>query len=164
MDGGGMRFLGEALVKFGSVTLIVGVLIAIYIVNFPWEGTILVVRGFRLFWIAWPFALSLIVVLAPSADISGRLGDYKVAQQVELDERLAELRNRSNDSSLPSSDRNSVGKDYDYYSKQREAVYGMSTWPYGLGSSVKYAGILFVNAGALAMGGAKTLIDELIKR
>jgi hypothetical protein len=40
----------------------------------------------------------------------------------------------------------------------------MSTWPYGLGSSVRYAGILFVNAGALAMGGSKTLIDELIKR
>jgi len=161
---GGMRFLGEALVKFGSVTLIMGVLIAIYIVNFPWarEGNFLV-RGFRWFWIAWPFALSLIVLLAPSAEISGVLSDYKVARQDELDERLAELRKSASNPSLASSDRAAARKDYEYYSKQRQDVYHMSTWPYGFGSSVKYASVLIANAGALAISSAKTIIEKLLK-
>jgi hypothetical protein len=160
---GGMRFLGEALVKFGSVTLVMGVLIAIFIIKFPWAREDFVVNAFRWFWIAWPFALSLIVLLAPSAEISGVLSDYKVARQDELDDRLADLRTRANDSNLVSSDREGARKDYEYYSKQREDVYDMSTWPYGLSSSVKYASIFFANAGALGMTGAKTMIEKLVK-
>jgi hypothetical protein len=161
---GGMRFLGEALIKFGSVTLVMGVLIAIFIVNFPWsKHERWWVRGLMWFWIAWPFALSLIVVLAPSAEISGVLGDYKVECQDDLDERLINLRTRANDSNVEPSDRDAARKDYDYYSKQREAVYNMSTWPYGLGSSVKYVGIFIANAGTLFMAGAKTMVENLVK-
>jgi hypothetical protein len=159
---GGMRFLGEALIKFGSVTLVMGVLIAIFILEFPWGVDSGWVIGLRFFWIAWPFALSLIVVLAPSAEISGVLTDYRVECQDELDERLIHLRARSSDPNVEACDRDIARKDYEYYSKQRELVYNMSTWPYGWGSSVKYAGIFIANAGALFMGGAQTLITSVM--
>ncbi len=161
---GGMRFLGEALVKFGSVTLVMGVLIAVFIMKFPWAGEeSFVVRGFRWFWIAWPFALSLIVLLAPATEISRVLSDYKVDQQDKLDERLADLRTRANDPSVLASDREAARKEGEYYSKQREDVYEMSTWPYGFRSSVKYASVFIANAGALAMAGAKTMVEKLVK-
>jgi hypothetical protein len=156
---GGMRFLGEALVKFGSVTLIMGVSIAIFIVHFPWNRREdFVVRGFMWFWIAFPFALSLIVMLAPSAEINRVLSDYKVQRQDELDERLAELRKSIHDSSLPAADRDAARKDYEYYSKQREEVYNMRTWPYGFSSSVQYAGMFLTNAGTMALTGVKKML------
>jgi hypothetical protein len=159
----GMRFLGEALVKFGSVTLVMGVLIAIFIINFEWtRADNFIVRGFRWFWIAWPFALSLIVVLAPSAEISGVLSDYQVQRQDELDEQLSELRTRGKDSSLAPAERETARKDYDYFSKQREDVYSMSTWPYGIGSSVKYAGVFIANLGTLIGSSAKTIFAKLL--
>lgn len=161
---GGMRFLGEALVKFGSVTLVGGVLIAIFIVNFAWaRQQSLVVQAFQWLWIAWPFFLSLIVVLAPSAEIGGVLTDYKCQRQEELDERLAKLRKEANDASAGSADREAARKDYDYYSKQREEVYKMSTWPYGISSSVTYISILIANGGTLFMAAAKTMIEKLAK-
>lgn len=158
---GGMRFLGEALVKFGAVTLIMGVLIAIFIVKFSWTrdnaNYVVIIRWF---WIVWPFALSLIVVLAPSAQISGRLSEYQVERQDELDEELAKLRTRARDSSLTARDREAARKDYEYYFKLREEVYCMSTWPYGIGSSVKYLSILIANAGAI---GSAVLTSKLEK-
>lgn len=158
---GGMRFLGEALVKFGSVTLVGGVLIALFIVKFAWANEQHpVIRGFQWFWIAWPFFLSLIVVLGPSAEISGVLADYKVERQDELDERLATLRKEANDASPGSAERDAARKDYDYYSKQREEVYKMSTWPYGISSSVTYVGILIANGGSLFM----TAVQKMITR
>ena len=155
---GGTLFLGEALVKFGSVTLTMGVLIALYIVNFQWVGDGYLIKALRWFWIAFPFAASLIVVLAPSAEINRVLSEYKVEKEELLDDKLAELRTLSDDPNLNMSEREAARKDYEYYNKLRAEVYKMRTWPYNISSSLQYVGIFIGNAAAIAWQAIEKMI------
>jgi hypothetical protein len=156
---GGTLFLGEALVKFGSVTLIMGVLIALFIVNFKWVNSgHTLVRALMWFWIVFPFAASLVVMLAPSAAINQVLSEYKVEQEDRLDDDLEELRSRSRDPSLTSADREAARKDYDYYNKLRADVYKMRTWPYAVASSLEYVGMFVGNVGVIAWNAVATML------
>lgn len=147
---GGTLFLGEALVKFGSVTLTMGVLIALFIVNFGWIGDSYFVKALRWFWIAFPFAASLLVVLAPSAEINRILSEYKVDKEEQLDDKLAELRTLCDDPNTAATEREAARQDYEYYNKLRAKVYKMRTWPYNVSSSLQYGGIFIGNATAIA--------------
>jgi len=156
---GGMLFLGEALVKFSSATLVMGVLIAIFIVNFPWTGRAnVIVKAFMWFWIAFPFFLSLLVLLAPAAEINRVLSDYKVDEEDKMDSRLAILRIKIDDPNMPATDREAARKDYEYYAKVRSEIYEMRTWPFGISSSVQYATLFVTNAGAMVWKGVGKLI------
>ena len=157
---GGMLFLGEALVKFSSVTLVMGVLIAIFIVNFPWTGRDkIIVKAVMWFWIAFPFFLSLLVLLAPATEINRVLSDYKVKEEDKMDSRLAILRIKIDDPNLPAADQEAARKDYEYYAKVRSEIYDMRTWPFGISSSVQYATLFVTNAGAMVWKGVGKLIE-----
>ena len=157
---GGTLFLGEALVKFGSVTLVMGVLIAIFIVNFKWAASPDndLIKALKWFWIAFPFALSLLVLLAPSAEINRKLSDYKVVEEDRIDDNLAELRILSVDPALTAAEREAARKDYEYYNKLRAEVYKMRTWPYNVNSSLQYAGMFIGNVAAVVWKGILKLI------
>jgi hypothetical protein len=158
---GGTLFLGEALVKIGSVTLTLGVLSSIFIVYFDWlNSKEHLVKALMWFWIASPFAVSLSLMLAASAQINLMLSNYKVRQEAKLDDNLADLRARSCDQSLPTDDRENARKEYDYYNKLRAEVYKMRTWPFAVGSSLEYVGIFIGHAAAIAWSAIATMLSR----
>ncbi len=75
---GGVQFIGEGLVVFSSVTLIVGVMISVYVRAFPWthHGTGRA-RFLQWIWIALPYALSLLVLIWPAVPLNDALRRYK---------------------------------------------------------------------------------------
>ena len=131
---GGTLFLGEAFVKFAGVTLVMGVLIAVYILYSPWaradEGW---VRGLMGFWIVFPFVMSLVVLLGPSAEVNRVLREHKVGEGQALQDRLVVQRARIDDTTLGAADREALRGDYQHQTKLRAELYTMRTWPYSFG-------------------------------
>lgn len=140
---GGTLFLGEALVKFSLVTLIMGVMICVYILN-AFEVQSGLVRGLMWFWIIWPFLLSMAVLLAPSAEINRVLREYKVEEEERMQRDLAELRTRIEDSSPGTSE--ALRGDYGHRRKLRAELHVMRTWPFNVGSAAKYVAGFLGNA------------------
>lgn len=146
---GGLRFLGTALVRFSSITLIMGVLIAWYILHTSWTHTNSpLVQGVFAFWIAFPFLLSLLVLFVPASAISRRLKAFKLENSKTLQSRIDSLRNEFENSSHDARRHEILEKIYDYHVKLRMELYAMRTWPYNLNSGVKYSSVFLVNAGA----------------
>lgn len=88
---GGVRFLGDAIIKFSTVTLIVGVLISSYIINTDWNNESLISRFFMWAWIAFPYVLSLLIVMIPSTGINQLLCEFKFKEDTKLKNKLDEL-------------------------------------------------------------------------
>lgn len=145
----GMRFLGIALVRFSSVTLFMGVFIAWYILHTKWTNTDSpLVQGLFVFWIAFPFLLSLLVLFVPAISISSRLKKFKREKATALQNSIDTLRSEFENSFRNSHHHDGLEKLYDYNVKLRMELHGMHTWPYNLNSGVKYSSVLLVNAGA----------------
>ncbi len=150
---GGTQFLGEALVKFSAVTLIMGVMISIYILFAGWENQddqlVQVAIGL---WIGWPYLLSAAVLAGPAGDVNQVLRDYKLEKERFLYDRLEQLRAQLDDTSIAKDKRQSVDADIDRFSKQRDLLYAMRTWPFGGIDSIKYGVVLLGNLVASLQG------------
>jgi hypothetical protein len=159
---GGMGFLGEALLKFGAVTLIEGVLIWLYIRHTKWDHlNVGPVAALGLFWAAFPFLLSLIVWLLPAQMVSRALEDYKVREEGLLQSRLSELRKRIENPALPALDRDEARKEYDYRVALRAELYRMQTSPFSLLAAAKYAAVFLVH-GAAAVSELKGVFGKVL--
>ncbi len=136
---GGTHFLGEAFVKFSAITLMMGVLISIYILFAGWERQDNVyVRVAMGLWIAWPYLLSVAVLVAPAADVNQALSDYKLTMERDLSERLEQLCAQLDVSSITTNERELVEANFDRFTKQRDLLYAMRTWPFRSADSLKY--------------------------
>lgn len=157
---GGTRFLGEAFVKFGAVTLIMGVMISTYILFADWanQERILVKVAMGL-WITWPYLLSAVVIAAPAVEVNQALREYKLKKDKFLSERLEQLRAQLEDRSIIPDERQSVEADIDRFSKQRDQLYAMWTWPFGSAETIKY-GIVFLGNLVVSLKGLVKFLEN----
>lgn len=141
---GGTVFLGEALVVFGLVTLIVGVMISVYILKAPWSGDSTGWhRALKYVWIVFPYVMSLTALIAPAVSINNELRQYKIEQEDMLKNHLTKIRKGIEDKKLNAAERDVLRKEYEYQLNNREVLHGMRTWPYGMDANLKYlAGVV----------------------
>lgn len=144
---GGVRFLGDAIIKFSAVTLMVGVLISIYIINANWEREHVFLVNFLMWaWIAFPYILSLLIVIVPSVGINQLLRQYKFQKDRELKGHLEELFNRMSSLGNEKSHQISELKEqHEHINALRTKLYQMRTWPFGLSENYKYGAIFISN-------------------
>lgn len=120
---GGTLFLGEALVIFSSVTLIVGVMISVYILKTDWTGSdTWWIKSLKYFWIAFPYVMSLAALIAPAFSINRALSEYKMEQKVATQERLTEIRNRLNENQLDATERKELREEYGFQTSHRKDI------------------------------------------
>lgn len=158
---GGTKFLGEAFVKFSAVTLIMGVMISIYILFAGWskqcDQLVQVAMGL---WIGWPYLLSAAVFAIPAVDVSQKLKDYKLEQERFLREGLEQLRVRLDVDAIATEERQSIEAAIDRFSKQRDLLYAMRTWPFGSADSFKY-GVVLLGTVAASVQAVLELLEKL---
>ena len=143
---GGTLFLGEALVVFSSVTLIVGVMISVYILKADWtRDNTWWVTSLKWFWVAFPYVMSLIALIAPAVAIKKELREYKMEQESVLQGQLTELRKRLENNRRDATERKALREDYEFRTSMRKDLHRMRTWPYGLGSNLKYLTVFVAN-------------------
>lgn len=152
---GGTGFVGEALIVFSSVFLIVGVMISIYMLRTTWTTPgrpgVSLLRGF---WIFFPYLCSFVALAGPAIPIARELKLYKIEQELKLQQRLKKTRTGLDDPGR-AADRKDLREQHDDLQNQRKALYGMRTWPFGLGANLKYFGVLAVNVSAHVSGATK---------
>jgi hypothetical protein len=152
---GGTGFVGEALIVFSSVFLIVGVMISIYMLRTTWTAPHRAgVHLLRIFWIFFPYLCSFVALAGPAIPIARELKRYKVEQEIKLQNRLRETRGALDDPGR-AADRKDLREQHDDLQDQRKVLYGMRTWPFGLGANLKYFGVLAVNVSAHVSGATK---------
>jgi hypothetical protein len=161
---GGVQFIGEALVVFSSVTLLVGALISIYIRVFPWTNS-----GKAWFaplewvWIVLPYLLSVIVLMGPAVPINDALRRYRLREEDDLLRALHGERRKL----AAVSDQAEVKETRDRVTRlqdNRKELHAMGTWPQGMSANLKYLGIFFANLVASAgttMSTGKSLLATL---
>lgn len=156
---GGLRVLGQAVVKFAAVTLVMGVLIALYILLVEWQrDDELFVQLLMAAWLALPFVLSLIVLILPALAAHERLTEYKETRDYEMQGRLAELRRKLTAGELSPAEREAFHASYDYQEELRTKLYRMRTWPFSLAQGAEYA-TFFVANGFVSIPGVKKVIS-----
>ena len=160
---GGVRFLGEGLVVFSSVTLIVGVMISVYIHQFHWTREALpAVVALQWAWIVFPYALSLVVLVGPAVPINDALRQYKVEKEAEQLQTLDAISRQLAAAPLDSAKRKELRDERAYQQDARKELHAMGTWPHGMSAKVKYLGILVANLLASATT-ASSLLTKLLK-
>ena len=147
---GGISFLGEAIIIFASVTLIVGVMISIYILKTDWSqgNSEWWIVSLKWFWITFPYVISLVALLVPAAPINKRLKDYKMTEEDKLNTRLANIRKELNAKSTPpitDDQRETLHKQYNFQEKRRADLHKMLTWPFKLRANLKYLIVFVIN-------------------
>jgi hypothetical protein len=143
---GGTLFIGEALVVFSSVTMIAGVMISIYIFKTNWaaDHTWWVI-ALKYFWIAFPYVMSLIILIIPAIPLHIELRRYKLEQEVLLKSRLAKIRQSLEDNQLHGTNRKELRDDHKFRQNVRRELHKMRSWPYGIDVSSRYVLILIPN-------------------
>lgn len=143
-DRGGMEFVGDALVRFATVTLTEGVLIAWYIWHMQWlRRPNPYVNVVYVFWVAWPFILSTFALIAPCIALHQRLERAKHEEDDRLQDKIREVEGQIDNAT--SGQMEPLLKKHEYYKERRAVLDRMRTWPYRYSSSIKYGGIVMVN-------------------
>jgi hypothetical protein len=152
---GGTGFVGDALIVFSSVFLVVGVMISIYMLRTAWTSPgrpgINLLRGF---WIFFPYLCSFVALAGPAIPVARELKRYKIEQELSLQHRLKETRGGLDDPNR-AADRKDLREQHDDLRDQRKVLYAMRTWPFSLGANLKYFGVLAVNVSAHVSGATK---------
>lgn len=155
---GGMAFMGDALVKFSLLTLAEGILIATYILKTDWVRVANDwVQLLMWAWIAFPFLLSLLVLIAPAVGINKVLCRYRNLQEQELLIRCRELRLQSEDMQLASEVRAGLRAEYSYLIDERAKIHKMKSWPFSNTSTTSFLGAFLSNLML-----AKNLVEKLL--
>jgi hypothetical protein len=145
---GGTAFLGDALIIFSSVTLIVGVMISIYILKTDWQRQNTAwVMALKMAWIIFPYACSVLVLIGPALPINGELADYKTQTEFDFQNYLARVRaNLENE--VAADKRKDLREHYEFQQNRRKELHAMRTWPFSLRADIKYGVTFFVNSAA----------------
>jgi hypothetical protein len=157
---GGFLFLGQALIKFSGVTLLVGVLISIFILKFGWSDQtdtfVDVARAVMWMWIALPFLLSLTILLAPASRANQLLMNHKIQTEVEL--ALELNRAREDLEQVGDNDRREgLRSEIERLGKLRAQLHQMRSWPLNPQAHISF-GILFVTNALAAFESIRGLI------
>ena len=143
---GDTAFLGTALMVFSSVTLIAGVMISTYILKAPWGNSdanwVIVLKAF---WIAFPYVMSIAVLVLPALRINKILRDYKTRGEGELRKKLATLQDEIENPETDSTTRGEKQDIYNYFSERRKELYNMRTWPFSAGANTKFLSFFSAN-------------------
>ena len=145
---GGTSFIGEALVVFAVVTMLVGVLISIYIANAPWQigaesraaWVDLVVR----FWIAFPYIMSFAALVLPALSVRDALREYKRQVDAALRAQMRMLEQRLDDMTDALKQREELLR------ARRLELHRMRLWPFDVKSYVTYGAVLMPHLGVSA--------------
>jgi hypothetical protein len=136
---GGTLFLGQMLVEFSLIVLLVGIMISVYILNADWTrdntGWIM---ALKYLWIVFPYMMSLFALIAPVVPINSELRHYKVEQDLMLQERLSEICKQLDDNEIDATKRRELREDYQFQQGVREDLHSMRTWPYDVSTNLKY--------------------------
>lgn len=160
---GGTKFLGEAFVKFSAVTLIMGVMISVYIMFADWKNQdVQLVQVAMGLWIGWPYLLAAVVLAVPAVDVSQKLKDYQLKQERILHEGQKQLRLQLDISTITTERRQFIEAALDRFSKQRDLLYAMRIWPFGIADGAKYGVVLLGNMVASFQGVLK--IQDLLDK
>ena len=160
---GGTQFLGETLVIFSSVTLIVGVMISVYLLKADWtRNDAGWIGALKYFWIVFPYLMSLTVLIAPAVAINTELREYKLRQEGIIQDKLNRIRERLEKKQLDPTERKELREDYEFQQGVRKDLHGMRTWPYGFGANLTYLGV-FVASLFASVDSALSWIDKLEK-
>jgi hypothetical protein len=158
---GGTGFLGDALIVFGSVTLIVGVMISIYVLKTNWQrDNSFWMISLKSVWVVFPYLCSLLALVGPAVPINRQLTAYKAEQDSALKRRVTDVRkNLENDDEASDDKRKNWREQYVSQQSQRSELHAMRTWPFGLASNLKYLSVLGGNlfahiSAALTTGGS----------
>jgi len=158
---GGFLFMGEALIKFSGVILIVGVLISLYIfqVKWVWEGgTAILAPVLMWMWIALPFLMSLTILMAPAARTNKALMNHKIQVEAELvlafDKARTELENATS-----AEQKDDLRDEIKFFVELRAQLHRMRIWPFNAQANIKFV-ILFVSNAFVAIQSIRGLIDS----
>jgi len=139
---GGTGFIGDALIVFSSVTLVVGVMISIYVFETKWQRNglwwVAFIKGM---WITFPYLCSIFALLGPAVPITEALREYKMNEDIDLKCRVANAREALEKQAEPDKRKN-LREDYEFLQNRRKDLHAMRTWPFGLGANLKYASML----------------------
>ena len=136
---GGTHFIGQALVIFGSVTLIVGVLISLYISNTAWGNKeSILVKLLYYFWVIFPYLMSIFVLLIPAISINKALTMYKLNKEVQLTKVIRNIFDELEKTDINPERKHELYKDYDFQINRREELHKMRTWPFSIGTNSTY--------------------------
>jgi hypothetical protein len=161
---GGTSFAGGALTIFGSVTLLVGVMISLYILRVDWthSGTWRV-DALEIAWIVFPYLMSLFVVIAPAASINSELRQYKLEEELKLQSRAEKLVHALEAEGLSEMDAKSLRESYEFLRTLRQDLHKMRTWPLSWDTTSKYVSG-FVGTGAVHMVAGLEKFSDWIAR
>ena len=148
---GGTTFLGEALVIFGSVTLIAGVMISVYILNTQWTGKdTMFILFLKWIWVAFPYVMSLVALIGPAIGAHKALREYKIEEKVKLMDELSAIQNFLKDKTLTDDKKKALQSDFDFLASRRRELHEMRTWPFGFGANLTYLTVVIGNFSASA--------------
>jgi hypothetical protein len=160
---GGTGFLGNALIVFGSVTLIVGVMISVYILKTHWKRThtwwVILIEGI---WIIFPYICSLLALIAPAVPVNKQLRAYKIEEEIIIKKRLTQIQKALENQGGTPADRKDLREDYEFQQNRRKDLHGMRTWPFALGAGLKYLSVVVVNLIAHVSAGAAKWLSAAI--
>jgi len=146
---GGVQFIGEGLIVFSSVTLVVGVMISVYIYMFPWAHHGPRIVFLQWIWIGLPYALSLVVLLWPAIPLNDALRRYKLGEEDKQARLVAAIR-RKLAANPADGAKKELRDDYAFEQAVRRELHAMGTWPHGISANLRYLGIFAANALASA--------------
>jgi hypothetical protein len=140
---GGTGFLGDALIVFGSVTLIVGVMISIYVIKTDWQrDNSFRVVALKSVWIVFPYLCSLWALIGPAIPINDQLRAYKTEQDADLKRQLINARKNLTNEAETVDKKKAWREQYEFQQSQRRELHAMRTWPFGLAAYLKYVSLL----------------------
>ncbi|MEY2518408.1 MAG: hypothetical protein QOF24_167 [Verrucomicrobiota bacterium] len=161
---GGTGLVGDSLIVFSSVFLIVGVMISIYMLKTQWSHQdTSFVNPVKIFWIVFPYICSLLALFGPALPIARELRLYKIEQQIALHKRLNEIR-AALETQTGAAERKDLREDHDFVQNRRKDLHGMRTWPFGLGANLKYLTIFAANVSVHVSGNAAKSVADFFRR
>ena len=173
---GGYLFLGEALIKFAGVTLLAGVLISVYILKALWDPEDLpspLAQAIMWVWIALPFSLSLLILLAPASRANRALMNHRIEQEVKLGLAFDKSRDALLQAGTAADRREELRHEIEYYGDLRTQLHRMRVWPFNAQTNIKFMILLVSNAivaiqsvqGLLASGDTllSTAVDAIAR-
>jgi hypothetical protein len=157
---GGFLFFGDALIIFAGVTLIVGLLISFYIMEFLWQppATVAILPHIAMWmWVALPFVLSLTILLAPASCANRALMTHKIQKEVELAIAIDKAKDALAHAATDEDRKDELRQEIEYHDKLRAQLHSMRVWPFNRQSNIK-AIVLFVSNAYVAIKSIEGLL------
>lgn len=133
---------------FAGVTLLVGVLISIYIVNAPWligaASRTAWVDVVARFWIAFPYVMSIAALVLPALSVRDALREYKRQIDATLRTDLRAVEERLDDMTDALRHREELLR------ARRLELHRMRLWPFDVKSYLTYGAVLMPHLGVTA--------------